>query len=66
MGLTMSPVNQVTVEGLPVLFIRDLPPVSDVSLEVTRPQIYYGELANEFVFVGTRQREFESRPASAA
>ena len=28
MGLTMSPVNQVTIEGLPVLFIKDLPPVS--------------------------------------
>jgi len=59
MGLTLSPVNQVTVEGLPVLFVRDLPPVSDVSLKVTRPQIYFGELANEYVFVGTRQREFD-------
>jgi hypothetical protein len=26
-GLTLGPVNQVTSEGLPVLFIRDLPPV---------------------------------------
>jgi uncharacterized protein len=59
MGLTLSPVNQVTTEGLPVLFIRDLPPVSDVSLRVTRPQIYYGEMANEYVFVGTKQREFD-------
>ncbi len=59
MGLTMSPVNQVTSEGLPVLFIKDLPPVSTVSLKVTRPQIYYGELANEYVFTGTRQREFD-------
>jgi uncharacterized protein len=59
MGLTMSPVNQVTSEGLPVLFIKDLPPVSTVSLKVTRPQIYYGELANEYVFVHTRQREFD-------
>ena len=59
MGLTMSPVNQVTSEGLPVLFIKDLPPVSTVSLKITRPQIYYGELANEYVFVGTRQREFD-------
>jgi uncharacterized membrane protein (UPF0182 family) len=49
----------VTQEGLPVLFIRDLPPVSDVSLKVTRPQIYYGELSSEYVFVGTRQREFD-------
>jgi uncharacterized membrane protein (UPF0182 family) len=59
MGLTLGPVNQVTTEGLPVLFVKDLPPVSTVSLPVTRPQIYYGELANEYVFVGTRQREFD-------
>jgi uncharacterized protein len=59
MGQTMSPVNQVTPEGLPVLFIKDLPPVSTVSLKLTRPQIYYGELTNPYVFVGTRQREFD-------
>ena len=59
MGLTLGPVNQVTTEGLPVLFVQDLPPVSSVSLTVTRPQIYFGELANDFVFVGTRQREFD-------
>ncbi len=59
MGLTLGPVNQVTSEGLPVLFVKDLPPVSTVSLRVTRPQIYYGELANDFVFVNTRQREFD-------
>src|SRR2546430_274852 len=28
MGLTLGPVNQVTPEGLPVLFIKDLPPAS--------------------------------------
>jgi uncharacterized protein len=59
MGLTLGPVNQVTTEGLPVLFVQDLPPVSSVALKVTRPQIYYGEMANDFVFVGTRQREFD-------
>ncbi len=59
MGLTLSPVNQVTSEGLPVLFVKDLPPVSTVSVRVTRPQIYFGELANEYVVVGTRQREFD-------
>src|SRR6266852_5140286 len=59
MGLTLGPVNQVTPEGLPVLFVKDLPPVSTVSLRVSRPQIYYGELANDYVFVGTRQREFD-------
>jgi uncharacterized protein len=59
MGVTLSPVNQVTPEGLPVLFVKDLPPVSTVSLRLTRPQIYYGELTNPYVFVGTRQREFD-------
>ncbi|HEY1953765.1 MAG TPA: UPF0182 family protein [Gemmatimonadaceae bacterium] len=59
MGVTMAPVNQVTSEGLPVLFIKDLPPVSDISLKLTRPQIYYGELTDEYVFVGTRQKEFD-------
>jgi uncharacterized protein len=59
MGLTLSPVNQVTPVGLPVLFIKDLPPVSEVSLRLTRPQIYYGELTTPYVFTGTRQREFD-------
>src|SRR3954449_890851 len=59
MGLTLSPVNQVTSEGLPVLFIKDLPPVSTISVAVKRPQIYFGELANDYVFTGTRQREFD-------
>src|SRR5216117_1367774 len=59
MGLTLGPVNQVTDEGLPVLFIKDLPPVSSVSLRVTRPEIYFGELTDSWVFARTRQREFD-------
>jgi uncharacterized membrane protein (UPF0182 family) len=65
MGLTLAPVNQVTAEGLPVLFVKDLPPATTGSLRITRPQIYYGEMANEFVFVKTRQREFD-HPAGEA
>ncbi len=59
MGVTMAPVNQVTSEGLPVLFIKDVPPVSSVSVKVTRPQIYYGQMTNSYVFVGTGQKEFD-------
>ena len=58
-GLTLGPVNEVTREGLPVLFIRDLPPVSSVDLEVKQPAIYYGELPNDHVFVKTRTEEFD-------
>jgi uncharacterized protein len=58
-GLTLGPVNEVTPEGLPVLFIRDLPLVSTVDLKVTQPAIYYGELADEHVFVRTKTEEFD-------
>jgi hypothetical protein len=59
MGLTLGPVNQVTEEGLPVLFIKDLPPVSTVSLRVTRPEIFFGELTDSWVFARTGQKEFD-------
>jgi uncharacterized protein len=57
-GLTLGPVNQVTEEGLPVLFIRDLPPVSSVDISIVQPSIYFGELSNEYAIVRTRAREF--------
>jgi uncharacterized protein len=59
MGLTLAPVNQVTTEGLPVLFVKDLPPSTTGSLKVSRPQIYFGELTNEYAIVGTRLPEFD-------
>jgi uncharacterized membrane protein (UPF0182 family) len=59
MGLTMSPVNQVTQEGLPVLFVKDLPPATTGSIKVSRPQIYYGELTDAFAIVKTKQKEFD-------
>ncbi len=57
-GLTLGPVNQVTEEGLPVLFIRDLPPVSTVNVPITEPSVYFGELSNDYVIARTRAREF--------
>jgi uncharacterized membrane protein (UPF0182 family) len=59
MGVTLGPSNEVTSEGLPVLFIKDLPPVSSVDVRVTRPQIYFGEQSNDFVLAPSRQREFD-------
>ena len=57
-GLTLGPVNQVTSEGLPVLFVRDLPPVTSVDLNVTEPSVYFGELVNDYAIVRTRAQEF--------
>ena len=58
-GLTLGPVNEVTPEGLPVLFIRDLPLNSTVDLKVTQPAIYFGELPETDVFVNTKTEEFD-------
>ncbi len=57
-GLTLGPVNEVTSEGLPVLFVRDLPPVTTVDIDITEPSIYFGELAGDYIIVRTRAREF--------
>jgi len=59
-GLTLGPVNQVTPEGLPVLIIRDIPPVSTAgTIKVSRPEIYYGKLSNRYVIVNTKSKEFD-------
>ena len=58
-GLTLGPVNQITPEGLPSLYVKDIPPVTTIpSLKIDRPEIYFGEMANEQVFVKTKQEEF--------
>ncbi|HUB31631.1 MAG TPA: UPF0182 family protein, partial [Bryobacteraceae bacterium] len=58
-GLVLSEVSQMTPDGLPVLLIDDAPPkVKTSSLKLTRPEIYYGEVTHEPVFVHTAQKEF--------
>ena len=57
-GVAMGPVNEVTEEGLPVLFLRDLPPRSETDLSVDEPSIYFGELSNDYVVVNTNTDEF--------
>ena len=58
-GLASSPVNEVTSEGLPRLFIKDLPPSSEPDLKIERPEIYYGEKTAEYVLVKTKTKEFD-------
>jgi uncharacterized membrane protein (UPF0182 family) len=58
-GVVMNPVDEVTPEGLPELWIKDLPPVSSVPLTIERPEIYYGELTDDYVFVKTGIEEFD-------
>ena len=58
-GLVMNPVNEVTVDGLPILFIKNIPPVSQIELEINEPAIYYGELTNDYIYTGMNTYEFD-------
>jgi uncharacterized membrane protein (UPF0182 family) len=53
----MSPVNEISTEGLPSLIIQDIPPVGD--LKIDRPEIYFGEKTDNHVIVKTKTEEFD-------
>ncbi|MDV2581238.1 UPF0182 family membrane protein [Alkalibacillus haloalkaliphilus] len=56
-GVTMSHVNELTEQGQPEYILQDLPPEGDI--EVTRPQIYFGEEHANNVIVNTEVDEFD-------
>jgi hypothetical protein len=58
-GVVVNPINEVSREGLPLLWVKDLPPKSSIDLAVGRPEIYYGEATSDHVFVNTHEREFD-------
>ena len=59
-GLCLSPVAEVSEEGLPNLLVRDIPPQStDPTLTITRPEIYFGEATGNYVIVNTTEDEFD-------
>lgn len=59
-GLTLAPAGKFTPNGLPNLLVKDLPPkAAQPSLEVERPEIYYGELTDTYVVVNTDEPEFD-------
>jgi len=59
-GVVVSPVNLVTKEGLPELFVKDIPPKTEFEeLKITQPRIYFGEQSNDYVVVNTKSNEFD-------
>jgi uncharacterized membrane protein (UPF0182 family) len=58
-GLVASPVNRISPEGLPEFFLKDIPPSGGGLPKITRPEIYYGELGNDYAFVRTRSQELD-------
>ncbi len=58
-GITMNPVNGFTPEGLPTLILSNMPVQSTVpGIQIARPEIYFGELTDNDVYVKTKQQEF--------
>ena len=59
-GVAMSRVDKVTSSGQPDVLVGNIPPESAVDeIDIKRPEIYFGELANEYVVVGTKEKEFD-------
>ena len=58
-GVVMSPVNRKDDQGLPEFFLENVPP--EGRLDVTQPEIYYGENTKDFVVVNTETDEFDYR-----
>jgi len=59
-GTVVSPVNMISKEGLPELFVKDIPPKTEYDiLKITQPRIYFGEQSNDFVVVNTKTEEFD-------
>jgi uncharacterized protein len=59
-GVVVGPVNRITAEGLPEFLVKDIPPQSTSGFpKITRPQIYYGEVSNEYVLVKTKSQELD-------
>ena len=59
-GITMSRVDKITASGQPDMIVKNIPPVSSVKeIDITRPEIYFGEQTNEYIIVGTNEDEFD-------
>lgn len=59
-GVTLSRVDEITSSGQPEMMIDNIPPVSDVKeIKISRPEIYFGELTNEYAIVGAKEDEFD-------
>ncbi|MBN1523406.1 MAG: UPF0182 family protein [Spirochaetales bacterium] len=58
-GLTLLPANSILPQGKPKLFIKNIPPQSEIDITITRPEIYYGERTSDHVYVNTTEEEFD-------
>jgi uncharacterized membrane protein (UPF0182 family) len=58
-GAVMSPVTRMSGEGLPLLYLSDIPPVAAGGPEIREPRIYFGEETDSYVVVRSGTPEFD-------
>lgn len=59
-GAAVSRVDAVTASGQPDIIVKNIPPESEAKdTDITRPEIYFGELTNDYVIVNTDEQEFD-------
>jgi uncharacterized membrane protein (UPF0182 family) len=59
-GLVLVPAHEFLPQGKPKMLIKNIPPEEDLkSIEIKRPQVYYGEKTRDHVYVNTSQQEFD-------
>lgn len=58
-GFSMSPVNEISSEGLPNYFVYDIPPKTTVDIPIKQMGVYAGERTDNYVFTKTSAPEFD-------
>lgn len=58
-GVVMSPVNRKSSEGLPLFYLRDIPPAANSGPPISEPRIYFGEVNSPYVIVNSSVPEFD-------
>lgn len=59
-GAAVSRVDAVTASGQPDIIVKNIPPESEAKdIDITRSEIYFGELTNDYVIVNTDEQEFD-------
>jgi uncharacterized protein len=58
-GVAMSPVTRKSSEGLPIFYLRDIPPVASGGPAISEPRLYFGQGADVYVVVRGSVPEFD-------
>jgi uncharacterized membrane protein (UPF0182 family) len=58
-GVVMSPVTRKSAEGLPLFYLKDIPPLVSGGPAISEPRIYFGLASERYVIVKGSTPEFD-------